>query len=71
MSSLRQILQNPERPFIIAFMILIVIAAVELALGYENAANKIAEIAYIYLVIGVILTIYSILREERKRRREK
>ncbi len=63
----RELLENPGRPFIIAFMILLIIAAVELAIGNEVLANRAAEIAYYYLVIGVILTIYAVVREERRR----
>ncbi|NPA69283.1 MAG: hypothetical protein GXO26_00585, partial [Crenarchaeota archaeon] len=67
---LRELKENPGRPFIIAFMVLLIIAAAELAIGNTTIANKLAEIAYYYLVIGVILTIATIVREERKKARE-
>ena len=41
--------------FIIAFMIVLAVAAVLLALNDEEDANKLAEISYYMLVLGVIL----------------
>ena len=41
--------------FIIAFIIVLVVAAVLLALNDEEDANKLAEISYYMLVLGVIL----------------
>ncbi|NPA23434.1 MAG: hypothetical protein GXO23_03970, partial [Crenarchaeota archaeon] len=66
----KELKENPGRPFIIAFMILLIIAATELAIGNTAAANKLAEIAYYYLVIGVILTIYTVVKEERRKMRQ-
>ncbi len=67
----KELKENPGRPFIIAFMILLIIAAAELAVGNSTIANKLAEIAYYYLVIGVVLTIYSVVREERRKIKER
>lgn len=41
--------------FIIAFMIVLAVAAVLLALNDEEDANKLAEISYYMLVLGVVL----------------
>lgn len=41
--------------FIIAFIIVLAVAAVLLALNDEEDANKLAEISYYMLVLGVIL----------------
>jgi len=54
--------ENWGAPFIIAFMILLVIAAGYLAYGNEAFANDIAVYAYYSLVIGVILQIICYIK---------
>ena len=61
----RSILQHLEDPSIAAavvFMLFLVSAAVELGLGYEALANRLAELAYISLVIAVVAQIYQMAR---------
>jgi len=59
--------ENPGGPLIILFMLFLVVAAMELAKGSENIANRCAEVAYYYLVAGVILQLLYTIREERKK----
>ena len=53
------------RGFIIGFMVLLVAAAVQLALGEEAIANKMAEYAYYLLVAGVVVLLVDTIRESR------
>ena len=48
---------------IVAFMILLVSAAIFLALGDELTANKLAEIAYYMLVGGVVIQLIVVVKE--------
>jgi len=61
--------RNLGAPFIIAFQILLVSAAIYLAVGAENIANQLAIYAYYSLVIGVFLQLASFIREERRRQK--
>ncbi len=49
---------------VLAFMASLISAAVYLALGYEGSANKLAELAYYFLVIGVGLQIYEAVKSK-------
>ena len=51
--------------FIVAFMVMLVFAAVALAIGSEVLANKLAVIAYYFLVIGVVLQLATLIKEGR------
>ena len=62
--------ENWGAPFVIIFMILLIIAAVYLSLGIETTANDIATYAYYSLVIGVFLQLISYIRYERKENKE-
>lgn len=53
---------NPGASPVIAFMALLVAAAIELGLGFEGGANKLAELAYYYLVAGVLIELYDAVR---------
>ena len=53
--------------FIVAFMVMLTSAAIALALGSEVLANKLAEVAYYFLVIGVVAQLVNLVREERKK----
>jgi len=61
--------ENPGGPLVILFMLFLIIAAIELAKGRENTANRCAEVAYYYLVAGVVLQLLSVIKEERKSKR--
>lgn len=58
--------ENWGAPFIITFMILLIICASLLALGNSELANDIAVYAYYFLVAGVILQLASYLKYGRK-----
>ena len=47
--------ENWGAPFVLGFMVLLVVAAVCLASGLEWWANEVANYAYFSLVIGVVL----------------
>ena len=47
---------------ILLFMFLLISSAILLALGNEARANKLAELAYYNLVIGVVIEIYKVAR---------
>ena len=53
--------ENPSALFIIAFIIEFSVAAFVLALGYEDLAYDFAEIAYYFLIIGVILQLIVLI----------
>ncbi len=55
--------ENPGAVPVIAFMVLLIMAAGWLALGLEGTANKAAELAYYFLVAGVALQLYATLKE--------
>ncbi|GBC74899.1 hypothetical protein HRbin06_00206 [archaeon HR06] len=54
--------ENWGAPFIIAFMLLLISAAIYLAIGLSNVANEIAIYAYYSLVLGVVLQIASYIK---------
>jgi hypothetical protein len=56
--------ENWGAPFIIAFMIMLMICACLLASGNDTLANEIAVYAYYSLVIGVVLQLVTFIREE-------
>jgi uncharacterized membrane protein YbhN (UPF0104 family) len=58
--------ENWGAPFIITFMILLIIAAIYLSLGNESYANDIAIYAYYALVIGVLLQLASYIKYTKK-----
>jgi len=57
--------ENWGAPFIIVFMVLLVVAAVFLGLGFEFLAERLAEFAYYFLVVGVVLQLVVVIKEER------
>ena len=61
------VLENPGGPLVIVFMVFLVIAAIGLAKGLESFANRCAEIAYYYLVAGVLAQLVATVREERRK----
>jgi len=54
--------KNWGAPFIIAFMLLLISAAVYLSVGLVERANQVAIYAYYSLVLGVILQIVSYIK---------
>jgi len=52
--------------FTVAFIFMLISAAIALALGQEILANKLAEVAYYFLVLAVIFQLIALVREERK-----
>ncbi len=53
--------ENPEAPFVLAFMILLLGAAVELGFGSESRAERLAEYAYYSLVLAVLISLARII----------
>lgn len=61
---LKSLRDSPGAPFILAFIILLILAAIHLAVGMEDQANKLAEYAYYMLVIGVVLELFAVIRSK-------
>jgi Ni,Fe-hydrogenase I cytochrome b subunit len=53
---------NLGAPFIIGFMVLLIICAGFSFYGYSTSANDVAVYAYFFLMIGVILQLASLLK---------
>ncbi|MHA1594146.1 MAG: hypothetical protein ACTSXX_05315 [Candidatus Baldrarchaeia archaeon] len=66
-SLIRYFKENLGAPFVMAFMALLITAAVFLAVGDEDFANTLAVYAYYNLVIGVVLQLVALVRSERGR----
>ncbi len=56
-------IETPGAIPVIHFIVFLITAAIYLALEAEALANRLAELAYYSLVIGVSLEIYSVLKE--------
>ncbi len=54
--------ENWGSPFIVGFMLLLVVAAVSLSAGLSSLANTVAVYAYYALVAGVFLQLASFLK---------
>ena len=54
--------ENWGAPFIIGFMLLLMIAAVSLSMGLAALANDLAVYAYYALVVGVISQLFCYLK---------
>jgi hypothetical protein len=59
--------ENCGAPFIIAFLITLMVSAGMLASGSEAAANEIAVYAYYLLVVGVALQLAAFIKCEREK----
>ena len=57
---------NPGTPFILAFMILLLLAAALLVVGRSNDADNVANYAFYSLVVGVAIQVGVVIRESRK-----
>ena len=53
-------------PFIVAFMLLLVVAAASLSMGLVDLANGAATAGYCALVVGVILQLVCFLKYNRR-----
>jgi len=54
--------ENWGSPFIVGFMLLLVVAAVSLSAGFASLADTVAVYAYYALVAGVFLQLASFLK---------
>jgi heme/copper-type cytochrome/quinol oxidase subunit 4 len=54
--------ENWGAPFIVGFMLLLMIAAASLSMGLAVLANEVAIYAYYALVVGVILQLVCFLK---------
>lgn len=57
--------EKPSAPFIITFMVLLIICALLLILKAEKAAEHIANVAYFLLVIGVGIEVYRMIKYDK------
>ncbi len=57
---------NPGTPFILAFMVLLLSAAVLLISGRSNDADSVANYAFYSLVLGIAIQVTVTVRESRK-----
>jgi hypothetical protein len=58
--------ENWGSPFIMGFMLLLIVAAAALSAGLSSFADNIAVYAYYGLIVGVILQLVSFLRYRKK-----
>jgi uncharacterized membrane protein len=53
------LIENPGSPFVIAFIVLLLTAAVYFNYGMSDFSNELSEIAYFMILIGVVLQALS------------
>ncbi len=58
--------ENWGAPFIAAFMLFIIFAAVSLSLNWSSAADTVADYAYYTLTVGVVLQLACFLKNRGK-----
>ena len=58
--------ENWGIPFIVGFMLLLMVAAVSLSIGVADVANEVAIVAYYALVAGVVLQLVCFLKYRKK-----
>ena len=63
---IKYVKRNWGAPFVIGFMLLLVVAAALLAIGLSVPAEVVGDSAYFSLVIGIILQFACYLRSEKK-----
>ena len=61
----RYVRENWGAPFVIAFMLLLVVAAASLAIGLDSFADGVAACAYFALVAGVVLQLVCFLKHDK------
>jgi len=54
------------KSLVLAFMIMLIMAAIALIMRLEHIANRLAEIAYLNLVLAVTIQLVILIREEEK-----
>ncbi len=63
-ATLRYLRSNLGAPFVLAFIVLLVAAAVEFSFGLTSEANELSEYAYFCILIGVVLQAVSVKLEK-------
>jgi heme/copper-type cytochrome/quinol oxidase subunit 4 len=58
--------KNWGAPFIIGFMVILLVAASSMATGLESLADELAIYAYYALVVGVVLQLVCFLRYNKR-----
>jgi heme/copper-type cytochrome/quinol oxidase subunit 4 len=58
--------ENWGAPFIVGFMLLLLVAAVSLSIGFAALADGVAIAAYYALVVGVVLQLVCFLKYNKK-----
>jgi len=58
--------ENWGSPFMVGFMLLLIIAAVSLSAGFSLLANDSAIYAFYSLIIGVVLQLICFVKEQKK-----
>ena len=58
--------ENWGAPFVLGFIVLLVVAAVFLAVGLEWLASEVANYAYFALVAGVVLQLVCFLKYDKE-----
>ena len=58
--------KNPATGFILAFEVLLLVAAVELIDGNVGGANTVGVYAFVALVVGIALHAISVIKSSRK-----
>ena len=58
--------ENWGAPFVIGFMLFLIVAAVSLSIGLDDIANELAICAYYALAVGVVLQLVSFLKYRKK-----
>lgn len=64
----RFIMDNPGSGFVLGFQVLLLVCAVFLVVGLGLLAEALAVLAYFLLVVGVILQLWSFVRNSHDRR---
>jgi len=53
------LIENPGSPFVLAFIVFLLTAAVYFSYGMSDISNELSEIAYFMILIGVVLQALS------------
>jgi heme/copper-type cytochrome/quinol oxidase subunit 4 len=58
--------ENWGAPFIVGFMLLLMVAAASLSIGVADVANEVAIYAYFALVVGIVLQLTCFLKYNKR-----